>query len=59
MADLRLQSSYDTWLERVLSAITSNIGNEDSNLVEFLLDLPELTPGVLGSIRRLAENVET
>ncbi|KAJ9126629.1 hypothetical protein QFC24_001658 [Naganishia onofrii] len=58
-ANVNQPSSYDTWLERVLSAITSNIGNEDSNLVEFLLDLPELTSGVLGSIRRLAENVET
>lgn len=59
MAHFCVQSPYDTWLSKVLTAITSNIGNEDSNLVEFLLDLPELTPGVLNSIRRLAENVET
>lgn len=54
-----VQSAYNTWLGRVLSATTSSIGNDDNTLVEFLLDLPELTPDVLLGIRRIAENVDT
>jgi hypothetical protein len=54
-----LQSAYNTWLGKVLSATTGSIGNDDSTLVEFLLDLPELTPDVLLGIRRIAENVDT
>lgn len=54
-----LQSAYNTWLGKVLSATTGSIGNDDNTLVEFLLDLPELTPDVLLGIRRIAENVDT
>lgn len=54
-----VQSAYNTWLGRVLSATTSSIGNDDNTLVEFLLDLPELTPDVLLGIRRIAENIDT
>jgi hypothetical protein len=32
---------------------------DDNTLIEFLLDLPELTPDVLQGIRRIAENVDT
>ncbi|KAJ9112124.1 hypothetical protein QFC20_002305 [Naganishia adeliensis] len=52
-------SAYNTWLGKVLSATTSSIGSDDTTLVEFLLDLPELTPDVLLGIRRIAENVDT
>lgn len=54
-----MQPAYDKWLGKVLSATTSSIGNDDNTLVEFLLDLPELSPDVLQGIRRIAENVDT
>jgi hypothetical protein len=53
------QSPYDTWLAKVLSATAKSVGNDDNTLIEFLLDLPELTPDVLQGIRRIAENVDT
>lgn len=55
----RFQSPYDTWLAKVLAATAKSVGNDDNTLVEFLLDLPELTPDVLQGIRRISENVDT
>jgi hypothetical protein len=58
-SDHSLQSPYDIWLAKVLSATAKSVGNDDNTLIEFLLDLPELTPDVLQGIRRIAENVDT